>query len=206
MYPPAPPPPPRMVIADRIFDEVRPVFEKFLQTPHAEFEFRLGKLVDGKTFDTNVGKSTFERILRRLKKYQGWESTKRQRDAVYTADKGLRLTIDEETDAQTQIAKHKLYKNDFALQGVPLDVRFCVSTEMPMNVGDVEYTRVRQRTRESFVRKNVRIDMTIVTGDPNDMDSEEEAQYQVEVEIVDPAKVDNLYNVVYKIQNLLDIV
>jgi len=48
--------------------------------------------------------------------------------------------------------------------------------------------------------------MTIITGDPNDMDSEEEAQYQIEVEIIDPTKVGTeLYNVVYKIRNMLEI-
>ncbi len=68
------------------------------------------------------------------------------------------------------------------------------------------YSRVKHRERQTFIRKNVAIDMTIITGDPNDMDSEEEAQYQIEVEIIDPTKVGTeLYNVVYKIRNMLEI-
>jgi hypothetical protein len=204
--PPMPPPPPPVVV-DRIFSETKPLFEKFCKTPNVEFEFRLGKSVNGgKSFDTNVGKATFDRILRRLKKYQGWQSCAQSVDTVYTSDSSIRLTIDANTDQQTQIRKQKLYKNDFAIPGRAFDVRFAVAVEEPISLQDVEYTRARQRTRHSFVRKNVRIDATVVTGDPNDMDSEEEAVYQVELEVIDPTKVDNFYNVVFKIQNLLDIV
>ena len=46
----------------------------------------------------------------------------------------------------------------------------------------------------------------MVTGDPNDMDSEEEAVYQIELEIIDPLKVEHFYNIVFKVQNVLDIV
>jgi hypothetical protein len=82
-----------------------------------------------------------------------------------------------------------------------------VSSENPVvDIPDVEYNRVRQRTRESFLRKNVVIDMTIVSGDPTDLDSETDTEYQIEIEIFDPREVENFYNVVYKIQNILDII
>jgi hypothetical protein len=191
---------------EKIFNDTNSVFEKFRKTPRTEFEFRFGK-ISGKTFDTNVGQATFEKVLRRLKKYQGWESMKKSRDTVYQADQGLRLTIDEDTGNQFQITKKKLYKSDFSIQGKPFDVRFSVSSENPVvDIPDVEYNRVRQRTRESFIRKNVVIDMTIVSGDPNDLDSENDVEYQIEIEIFDPQEVDNFYNVVYKIQNILDII
>jgi hypothetical protein len=49
--------------------------------------------------------------------------------------------------------------------------------------------------------------MTTVSGNPNDMDSEDETTYQVEIEIIDPTKVgDQLYNVVHKIYNILELV
>lgn len=210
---------------EKIFNDTNPVFEKFRKTPNVEFEFRFGKSFGTKNFDTNVGKATFEKVLRRLKKFNQWEAFAVTKDMVYSADPNLRLTIDDATDKQTQVAKHKIYKNDFSLAGKPFDVRFAVATEDPVSVADVEYTRVRQRVRESFLRKNVRIDLTVVTGDPNDMDCEEvrvfsqraaglitrtlssqDTVYQIELEVVDPTKVENFYSVVYKIQNLLEIV
>ena len=51
--------------------------------------------------------------------------------------------------------------------------------------------------------------MTVVTGDPGDLDCEDEAEYQVEFEIIDPTKVKNdveLYNIVYKIFDVLKII
>jgi hypothetical protein len=59
--------------------------------------------------------------------------------------------------------------------------------------------RKRTKTRHSFVRKNLSIDMTISSGDNADMDSEEEASYQIELEIVKPDAVDDIY----KFQNIL---
>jgi predicted acylesterase/phospholipase RssA len=59
-----------------------------------------------------------------------------------------------------------------------------------------------------FVRKNLSIDMTIVSGNPSDLDSEEENTYQIEFEIVDPQKVSDtntLYNIVYKVNDVLDL-
>ena len=127
-------------------------------------------------------------------------------DVVYYAGQ-IRLTIDDDTDTSTQISKKKLYKQDHSIQGKPFDVRFSISSEIPANVPDIEYTQARQRKRESFVRKNVVIDMTTVSGNPNDMDSEDETTYQVEIEIIDPTKVgDQLYNVVHKIYNILELV
>jgi len=189
----------------KIFNDVNPIFEKFRKTPCTEFEFRFGKMT-GTTFETNVGQATFDRVLRRLTKYQGWESSKTHKDTVYQADGGLRLTIHENTGHSFLVNKKKLYKNDFCVPGQSFDVRFSVSAETPVkDVPDVEYNRVRQRTRQSFVRKNVTIDMTIVTGDPTDLDNEEDTEYQIEVEIIDPREVTDFYNVVHKIHNLFEI-
>lgn len=49
--------------------------------------------------------------------------------------------------------------------------------------------------------------MTQVTG-IKDMDSEEPTSYQIELEIVDPSKiqcVEEFYNMVWKINNLLEL-
>jgi len=190
---------------DNIFVATEPIFEKFAGTPNIEFEFRLGKIAQG-TFDTNVGQHTFEKVLRGLKKYEGWEAVKKTSDVVYYAGP-IRLTIDDDTDTSVQISKKKLYKQDHSIFGKPFDVRFSVSNETPMDVPNTEYTKARQRKRESFIRKNVVIDMTTVSGNPNDMDPEEETTYHIELEIIHPTKVgDQLYNIIYKIHNILELI
>jgi len=195
---------------EAVFLTTKPVFEKFLGAPNIEFEFRLGKIVPGTagttSFDTNIGKDSFEKILQGLKQYKGWESTKTTSDTVYSSGP-IRLTIDDDTENSVQISKKKLFKQDHFIPGKPFDVRFSVSSETPVNLPDHEYTQARQRRRESFVRKNVRIDMTVVSGNPMDMDSEDMETYQVELEIIDPSKVgDQLYNIIHKIHNVLELV
>ena len=69
--------------------------------------------------------------------------------------------------------------------------------------------RKRTKTRHSFVRKNLSIDMTISSGDNADMDSEEEASYQIEMEFVKPSDVDSIYkfkNILQKIDDLTKLI
>lgn len=50
--------------------------------------------------------------------------------------------------------------------------------------------------------------MTVCTGTMEDMDSEESTVYQIEFEIIDPRKVENLdtlFNIIHKIKNLFNI-
>ncbi len=69
--------------------------------------------------------------------------------------------------------------------------------------------RRRTKTRHSFVRKNLSIDMTISSGDNADMDSEEEASYQIELEIMKPDAVDDIYkffNIINKVADLSKLI
>jgi hypothetical protein len=188
-----------------IFEKISPLFSKFQNEQNIEFEMRLGKMNRG-SFDTNVGKETFDKILLALKKYQGWESVKSTSDVAYYKD-NIRLTIDDDTGDYVQVLKDKLLKSDHILPG-PFDVRFAVARETPFQKEDIEFTSAKQRTRESFVRKNLSIDMTIISGNPSDLDSEEEQTYQVEFEIIDPKLVkdqNTLYNIIHKVQDVLNI-
>jgi hypothetical protein len=186
------------------FEKVSPIFSKYQNEKHVEFEFRLGKINRG-SFDTNVGQETFERILRGLQKYQGWEKVSKKSDVAYYKDE-IRLVIDDDTEESVQVTKHKLSHFDYSLAGKPFDVRFAVATEKPSTQEVDEFTKARKRTRTSFVRKNLSIDMTIISGDPSDWDSEEENTFQIEFEVIDPTKVqdrDILYNIVHKVQDVL---
>ena len=179
-----------------IIDKVLPIFEAHKNEGDIEVEIRLGKH-NGSLFDTNVGKDTWKRVLKGLKKYNGWESVKMNTSDVYYSDSNnIRITSDEESGEQTMIQKISVIKEDFKCE--PLDVRFCVAREIPTS-GEDEMDRKRTKTRHSFVRKNLSIDMTISSGDNADMDSEEEASYQIELEIMKPDAVDDIY----KFQNIL---
>jgi hypothetical protein len=179
-----------------LIEKILPVFEAHKNEEDIEVEIRLGKH-NGSLFDTNVGKDVWKQVLAGLKKYDGWESVKMTTADVYYNDaNNVRITCDEETGEQTMIQKISVIKNDFKRD--PLDVRFCVAREIPTS-GEYEMDRKRSKTRHSFVRKNLSIDMTISSGDNADMDSEEEATYQIELEIVKPSDVDS----VYKLQNIL---
>jgi hypothetical protein len=189
-----------------ITEKVLPLFEAHKGEGDIEVEIRLGKH-NGSLFDTNVGKDVWKQVLKGLKKYDGWESTKTSTSDVYYNDpSNVRITVDEDSGEQTMIQKIAVVKEDFKRE--PLDVRFCIAREIPTS-GEYEMDRKRTKTRHSFVRKNLSIDMTISSGDNADMDSEEEASYQIELEIVKPSDVDSIYkfkNILQKIDDLMKLI
>jgi hypothetical protein len=186
-------------------EKVLPIFEAHKNEGDIEVEIRFGKH-NGALFDTNVGKDVWKQVLKGLKKYNGWESVKTSTvDVYYNDNNNIRISVDEDSGEQTMIQKISVVKEDFKRE--PLDVRFCVAREIPMS-GEYEMDRKRTKTRHSFVRKNLSIDMTISSGDNADMDSEEEASYQIEMEIVKPSDVDSIYkfkNILQKIDDLTKI-
>ena len=189
-----------------IVEKVLPVFDSHKDEEHIEVELRLGKY-NGSFFDTNVGKETFERVLKGLQKYDKWEETESSVCDIFYNDKNsIRITSNQDTGDQRMVQKINVVKEDFS--GTPTDMRFSVSREIP-TWGEYEMDRKRTKTRYSFVRKNLSIDMTISSGDNADMDSEEECSYQIEFEIVDPTKVssrDEFFNIVHKVNDLSKLI
>src|SRR6056300_1614022 len=189
-----------------IVEKVLPVFDSYKDEEHIEVELRLGKY-NGSFFDTNVGKETFERVLRGLKKYPNWEKIESSVSDIFYNDKdSIRITSNQDTGEQKMIQKINVIKEDFS--GTPTDMRFSVSREIP-TWGEYEMDRKRTKTRHSFVRKNLSIDMTISSGDNADMDSEEECSYQIEFEIVKPSDVNSLNafkNILQKIDDLTKLI
>ena len=185
-----------------IVDTTFPLFEAHKNEDDIEVEIRLGRQ-NGSFFDTNVGKDACKKVLRGLQKYDRWEKKESKSYEVYYNDaESVRITNDEDTGDQDMIQKIKVRKEDFVNSEQPLDVRFCISREIP-TTGEYEMDRKRSKTRHSFVRKNLSIDMTISSGDNADMDSEEEASYQIELEIIRPKDVDSEYRIDYV--SLLDL-
>jgi len=195
-----------MLDIETITDKVLPVFDTHKDEENIEIELRLGKY-NGSFFDTNVGKETFERVLDGLRQYTGWESVQTSVSDIFYSDKeGVRITSDHSTGEQTMIQKINVIKDDFT--GTPLDMRFSISREIP-TWGEYEMDRKRTKTRHSFIRKNLSIDMTISSGDNVDMDSEEECSYQIEFEIIKPGDVscrDELFNIIHKVNDLSKLI
>ena len=189
-----------------LFLKSKPILDTHKSTKHVEFEMRLGK-INNNMFDTNVGKEAFTRVLGALKTYEAWESVKESTTSVYYKG-NTRMTINEDSEEVTTVQKKKVKVIDQYLKDRPFDVRFCVSVETPVDedLGDEVMDYVRHKKRVSFVRKNLSIDMTVVSGDPDDLDDENEESYEIELEIIDPTKVndnDTFYNLLYKIECIL---
>jgi hypothetical protein len=182
--------------------------------PNVEIEIRLGKVNRGK-FDTNVGQAVFERVLRRLRKYEGWESTNESQSTVYMdTAAGKRVVMNDLTDEmESCVIKKRVLVNDQVLDGFPVDARLGISSEVPYDRDgdeDENFTRTKKRKRYSFVRKGLSIDLSEVSGDvAHDKDSEEATEYQIELEILNPpvnaAERHQVFNIVYKISDLCKI-
>ena len=190
------------------FDQIEPIFNQFKNRDNVEIEMRLGKISYGK-FDTNVGQQTFQKILKGLENFKGWEKiTKSNTTAYFTGD--IRVIDDEDTGVSSAHKKTKLKKTDIHLENKPYDLRFSVSTEIPCSKPgeNTEYEDMRVKKRVSFVRKNLSIDMTVVSGDNDDPDSEENERYEIELEIVKPSNVkdkNELYNIIHKVDDILKL-
>ena len=195
---------------EKLCDKIWPVVCKYRSISHVEMEMRLGKF-NGKVFDTNVGKATFDRVLIGLRKYTEWEQVRTIKSEVfYRESDGVRITLDETTNEETIVRKERVKNEDFKkLKDSPYDVRFSVSSETPLTT-DINRDMDKKKTKDrmSFIRKNLSIDMTVCVGDSHDMDSEEKVSYQIEFEIIDPSRIqtrDEMFNIIHKIKDVFNL-
>jgi hypothetical protein len=189
-----------------LFKAWSPIIRKFQNHPDTEIEFRFGRAAK-KGFDTNIGKDTFEKVLKALMKYQEWEKATHSKSTVYYFENDRRLTIDEETDEQVGCVKKRVSVSDFELGGEAFDLRLGVSTEKPWEYdGDEVSTEQKDKERWSFVRKNLSIDVTALKGNPDDKDCDEDTVYQIEMEIIKPGELGSdveVFNLIYKVFDIL---
>ena len=187
---------------DIYFEDIKRHFVKWRNHPHVEMEFRIGKNgID--FFDVNVGEVFWNDVWTKLNNYDGWESTSHHKYInTYTTD-GVRITGDDRA-----IVKRVLHKQDFYLpRSTRWDFRMAISEEKPVPV-PTNYVQkfVREKETWHFVRKNLSIDMSKVSGDITDIDMDDEYSWEIELEIVNHRKIkkwDELYNIVHKILCIL---
>ena len=193
-----------------VHKKIHKLFEQSQNDPLTEVELRIGKF-NGKLFDTNIGKDTFDKVYRALVKYQGWEKIYTTQEEVFYRDRdNIRMSIDETTGDQKIIQKTSIHKEDFKrIKGVPYDVRVAFSKEVPMEIDDFsDMDRKRTKHRQSFVRKNLSIDLTMSSGDNIDLDAEDITDYQIEMEIINPSDVkskNDLLNILHKVNDLFKV-
>ena len=189
-----------------------PIVYKYKDEENIEMEFRLGRF-NGTFFDTNIGDKTYADFIRGFSSYTGWETIEENTYDVYSReDNNIRLTIDNKTGEETLIKKERLENIDFKnLHKSPFDIRFSVSRETPINDEEYdnnEWHRNIKKERCSYIRKNLSIDRTVTAGETLDKDSEVSTIYQLELEIIDPKKVndiDTLFNICHKIKDIFNM-
>ncbi|NBS68031.1 hypothetical protein EBT31_03835 [bacterium] len=194
---------------EMLFPKFMPVVRRHCTKPHVELEFRIGKLNRGR-FDTNVGKATFEKALRALNKYKGWESVSSKEETIYYGLNGRRAVCNAETGDVKRVIKTRVEVTDHELEDQPFDVRLGVSTEVPYEPEEEDevFEETKTRKRYSFTRKNLVIDVSAIQGNPEDPDCDDDMSYQIELEIIDPTQVgdDNiLFNIMHKVFDVLKI-
>ena len=188
---------------DNLFQTTKTHFNRFKSLPNLEIELRLGKK-NRNLFDTNLGEEKFKKIKEALDNFQTWEKVTHSNITSYF-HKEYRYDYNEDSDEASTIIKKKLIKTDFVLPDQPLDVRLSIAQEIPQpdfNVEDIEMEYVRNKIRTSYIRKNLSLDLTEVTGNPDDMDDESDKSYELEMEIIDISKIKTenvLYNIIYKV-------
>ena len=194
----------------KLCDDIYPEFEKIRDDDHIEVEIRLGKF-NGTFFDTNLGRDTHVKLLKKKKKYGGWEQVVQTHEEVFYRERdNMRITVDENTGDETIIRKERVFKRDFkAIDSAPYDLRVSVAKEVPVTEEiEREMDKKRNKARLSYVRKNLSIDITTCTGDITDMDAEDICTYQVEFEIVDSKQVqtkDDLFKILHKIRDVFNL-
>lgn len=174
---------------------------RFQSHKDVEIEVRLGRLNNG-FFDTDIGEPLFKKLIQSLEKYSAWEKVEKTEDEVFYFGNGVRCIYNGKDSLYQK--KTPLVKKDIKL--THLDVRLAISTEVKIPEVHDDANRSVTRKRTSFLRKNVRIDCTEVSGSSDDKDCEDSVRYQVELEFLNVGTDQLIFSAVNKVNDLLNCV
>ena len=191
-------------VAHQMFHAFEDTYNTYKDGKDVEMEMRLGKKNMNGIFDTNIPQAQWTSVKNGLDKYTEWEMTDHQKFTVFRGKRGVRLTEEQDTGERKCIRKITRENKDFPVD--TWNVRFGVSVEKPIKEEDQpdEFDDTIEKERWSYVRKNLRIDLTVIT--PEDMDAEEPI-HQIELEMLPPYTEDRdtLFNQMYKVFDVLKL-
>lgn len=185
--------------------EIMKAFEqdikKYRDKEYIEIELRIGK-INHNIFDTNVGKQNFEKVLSGLRAFKAWERVLETDDEVYYWSSGVRCIYNGDCVYQK---KNKIVNKNLKLDR-PFDVRLGIAQEVPADAPTDDANKSVSRKRWSFWRKNVRIDLTRVSGPPEDKDAENDTSYQIELEILSAKTDQEIFSALHKVHDVLNLI
>jgi hypothetical protein len=154
--------------------------QNYLLLPFVEIEVRLGTL--GKTFDSSVDKKYFNEIKTNLQNTQNIFSIETKQTTEYI-NKNIKL-ISKDKKECLQMKENVLNKT-FSLNNSPFDVRLSINQEFSLNSYINSFSKneniIRKKDRTSFIDKNYRYDLTIVSESNNGITKQ---KYEIEIELL----------------------
>ena len=158
----------------------------FLFMPFIEIEVRLGTILSGKKFDSNVDKKYFDKILSNLECYQNWKEVVTTNTSEHMVN-NLRYIVNDSKKTQGVLQKDNLLKRDISNVNSPFDIRISINQEFILKNQQEEIKKsisgsdVRIKSRKSFISDDFRYDLTVVTEIVNNIKKE---KYEIEIEMI----------------------
>ena len=154
--------------------------QNYLLLPFVEIEIRLGTL--GKTFDSSIDKKYFNEIKTNLQNTQNIFSIETKQTTEYI-NKNIKL-ISKDKKECLQMKENVLNKT-FSLNNSPFDIRLSINQEFSLNSYINSFSKneniIRKKDRTSFIDKNYRYDLTIVSESNNGITKQ---KYEIEIELL----------------------
>ncbi len=148
----------------------------YLKIPFVEIEIRFGTI--GKTFDSSVDVSNFNKIMNTLRGNQWLQIN--EYSTIEHISKGVKLIDDSDI-----IMKENVYTKTMSLPSGPFDVRFSINQEFQLNSYLNSFSKnncvIRKKNRTSFIEQNFRYDLTHVKETINGIHKEKN---EVEFELI----------------------
>ena len=167
-----------------VLNSISTLHARYIQTPDAEFEFRLGHLVDNR-FVPGVSQTQFDGIFRKL---QSMSKYVREQSTVHLYTDGYREIRTVSPTRTVLLQQKQSVQKPVMVDGIG---RFALATEKVVNSIPPSARRVEQRNRDrySFRFRDYTVDLTIVNNNIFEVEIEYPAIKQSMAELFAPIKL-----------------
>jgi hypothetical protein len=171
---------------------------------NVEIEFRIGTIIPGEGFSTDITKSFYEKIKNKLdlSASKGIFNVNIC-NSEDTFINGVRKSVSD--SGVIFIKKLKILTMDFKIIGnSPFDLRVSVSKEIPFPEQKGNYVYKRSKKRTTYVYKNWNYDITEITSEKNTLI---DTSYEFELELRDTSIIDEkiVLSSLKKIKDIIDM-